>query len=193
VYYNGSALTLGLMAQQSKDADSHKLVTGSAGATYVVGPVRLYSYYIYAKRDAGFEIGASGTSNPLANTSFINNATTALGPQTDPRVDQFFKAGVGYQALPTLRLTLAYACDHAKDVAPGSNGTMTTPYGIADYNLSKRTDIYLEVDDSHISGASVGDTNSPLTTALGVRQVFGTSVSLRTVFWRDLADACNID
>lgn len=182
LYYNGSALTLGLMAQQSKDAESHKLTIGSAGADYVVGPVKFYSYYIYARRDAGFQIGTSGTSDPLANTSLMNNVTTALGPQTDARTDQYFKVGVGYQAMASLRLTLAYAYDHAKNVAPGENGTMMTLYGIADYVLSKRTDIYLEVDDSHISGASVGDPNSPLATAPGVRQVFGTSVSLRTRF-----------
>jgi len=182
LYYTASALNVGVMAQQSKDAASHKLVIGSAGATYVAGPVKFYGYYIYAKRDAGFQIGAAGSSAPLANTSFINNVTTARGPQTDARIDQFFKAGVGYQVTPAFRLTMAYAYDHAKDVAPGANGTMMTLYGIADYSLSKRTDIYLEVDDSRIAGASVGDPNSPLATGAGVRQVFGTSLSLRTVF-----------
>lgn len=182
LYYNFSAGKVGVMGQQSTDAESHKLVVGSAGVNYGVGPLKFYGYYIYAKRDAGFAAGGAGTATPLANASFMSNAMTASGPQTSDRVDQFFKLGVTYQMLPELHFVVAYAYDHAKNVAPSKNGTMMTLYGIADYSISKRTDVYLEVDDSHISGASANDPNSPLGLAPGVRQAMGASLSLRTLF-----------
>jgi predicted porin len=182
LYYSFSSAKIGVLGQESKDAASHKLIIGSAGANYAPGALKFSAYYIYAKRDAGFQIGAVGTALPLANTSILNNAVTAFGPQTAARTDQFFKVGATYQMRPDVHFMLAYAYDHATNVAPSANGTMKTLYGIADYNLSKRTDIYLEVDDSRLSGASVNDPNSPLSTAPGVRQVFGASLSLRTLF-----------
>ncbi|ABE36262.1 gram-negative porin family protein [Paraburkholderia xenovorans LB400] len=182
LYYGFGGGKLGIFGQQSKDAASHKLVVGQAGANYGFGKTSLYAYYIYTKRDAGFAIGAAGTSAALANTNIMNNATTAYGAQTVNRIDQFIRLGAAYQPLPDWRFTISYAYDHARNVAPGRNGQLQTLYGIADYILSKHTDLYLEVDDSRISGASVNDPNSPLGTAPGVRQVLGASLSLRTTF-----------
>jgi predicted porin len=57
-----------------------------------------------------------------------------------------------------------------------------TVYGMADYLFTKRTDVYLEVDENRAYGASVDDPNSPFGTEPGVRQVLGASLSLRTLF-----------
>jgi predicted porin len=173
---------IGIFGQESKDGTGHKLVVGSAGATYSFGPTTLYSYYIYARRDAGFQVGTSGTSDPLANTNIMNNANTAYGPQTDPRTDQFIRIGANYSLSPFWKFTLAAAYDHAQNVAPGQNGQLMTVYGMADYLFTKRTDVYLEVDENRAYGASVDDPNSPFGTEPGVRQVLGASLSLRTLF-----------
>jgi len=78
-------------------------------------------------------------------------------------------------------LTTSYAYDFAKNASDGQNGTIQTFYGIVDYLLSKRTDVYFEVDHSHLTGASVTDINGPLTFD-GERNNLGASISLRTVF-----------
>ncbi|WP_144113886.1 porin [Paraburkholderia sp. BCC1886] len=182
LFYNFNGGKAGIFAQESKDAESHKLVVGQAGATYGFSRVSLFAYYIYAKRDAGFQVGAAGTSEALANTNIMNNVTTAYGPQTDDRTDQFIRLGASYSPSPVWKFTVSYAYDHAKNVAPGRNGELMTLYGIADYILSKRTDVYVELDESRVSGASATDPNSPLGTTFGVRQLFGASLSLRTTF-----------
>ena len=173
--YNFNGGKVGVAGSQSKDGG------GSLGGTYAWGPLGLYLYGIDARRDAGFSVGATNTSAPLANTNIISNVTTVSGAQTSARNDVFVRVGATYQLAPQWRFIASYAYDHANNVAPGRSGTTQTVYGIADYILSKRTDVYVEVDHSHLSGASVDDPNGPLTFA-GKANNFGASVSLRTLF-----------
>ncbi|PXW23878.1 porin [Paraburkholderia caballeronis] len=179
--YNFNGGKVGVAGAESKDGGGHKLVVGSLGGTYAWGPLGLYLYGIDARRDAGFSVGATNTSAPLANTNIISNVTTVSGAQTSARNDVFVRVGATYQLAPQWRFIASYAYDHANNVAPGRSGTTQTVYGIADYILSKRTDVYVEVDHSHLSGASVDDPNGPLTFA-GKANNFGASVSLRTLF-----------
>ena len=172
--YNFNGGKVGVAGSQSKDGGGHKLVVGSLGGTYAWGPLGLYLYGIDARRDAGFSVGATNTSAPLANTNIISNVTTVSGAQTSARNDVFVRVGATYQLAPQWRFIASYAYDHANNVAPGRSGTTQTVYGIADYILSKRTDVYVEVDHSHLSGASVDDPNGPLTFA-GKANNFGAS------------------
>ncbi|MBB2929252.1 porin [Paraburkholderia silvatlantica] len=179
--YNFTGGKAGIAGAQSKDGAGHKLLVGSAGGTYAWGPVGLYLYTIDARRDAGFSVAASGTTGPLANTNIISNVTTAAGPQTSARNDLFVRVGTSWQPTTQWRFIASYAYDHANNVSPGKTGSIQTVYGIADYILSKRTDVYLEVDHSHLSGASVKDPNGPLALG-GEANQFGASLSLRTLF-----------
>ncbi|RDU98097.1 porin [Trinickia dinghuensis] len=179
--YNFSGGKVGIAGAESKDGGGHKLLIGSAGGTYAWGPVGLYLYGIDARRDAGFNVAGTNTGGPLSNTNIISNATTQFGTQTAARDDVFVRVGATYQPAAQWRFIASYAYDHANNVAPGRNGTIQGVYGIADYILSKRTDIYVEVDHSHLAGASVNDPNGPLTFA-GSANNFGASVSLRQVF-----------
>lgn len=179
--YNFTGGKVGIAGAQSKDGGGHKLLVGSVGGTYAWGPVGLYLYAIDARRDAGFTVAASGTTGALANTNIISNVTTAAGTQTSARDDVFVRVGASYQPVAQWRFIASYAYNHANNVSPGRNGTIQTVYGIADYILSKRTDVYLEADHSHLSGASIHDPNGPLTLG-GEANSFGVSLSLRTVF-----------
>ncbi|NIF54100.1 porin [Burkholderia sp. Ax-1724] len=179
--YNFAGGKVGISGAESKDGAGHKLTVGSAGGTYAWGSVGLYLYGIDARRDAGFSVAASNSGGPLANTNIISNATTLSGPQTSARDDVFVRVGATWKAAPQWRFIASYAYDHANNVALGQNGTIQTVYGIVDYLLSPRTDVYLEVDRSHLSGASVNDPNGPLAFG-GEANNFGASLSLRTVF-----------
>lgn len=179
--YNLSGGKIGVAGAESKDGTGHKLVVGSLGGTYAWGPLGLYLYGIDARRDAGFSVAANSSGGPLANTNVISNVTTLYGAQTSARDDVFVRVGATYQLAPQWRFIASYAYDHANNVAPGRNGTIQTVYGIADYVISKRTDVYVEVDHSHLSGASLNDPNGPLMFA-GKANNFGASVSLRTLF-----------
>jgi len=172
---------IGIAGAESKDGNNHRLIVGSVGGKYAWGPVGLYVYGIDARRDAGFTVAATNSGGPLSNTNIISNATTQFGPQTAARTDVFVRTGVTYQTAPQWRFIASYAYDHANNVAPGKNGTTQTVYAIADYILSKRTDIYAEFDYSHLTGASVNDPNAPLSFA-GATNGYGASLSLRTLF-----------
>ncbi|WP_233272769.1 porin [Paraburkholderia acidisoli] len=126
-------------------------------------------------------MAATNSGGPLSNTNIVSNATTAFGTQSSARDDVFVRVGASYQLAPQWRFIASYAYDHANNVAPGRNGTIQTVYEIADYILSQRTDVYVEVDHSHLSGASLSDPNGPLTSA-GKANNFGASLSLRTMF-----------
>jgi predicted porin len=179
--YNFTGGKAGLAAGESKDANNHRLLMGSLGGTYQYGPVGFYLYGIDARRDAGFTVATTNSGGPLANTNLVSNATTLAGMQTAARNDVFLRVGASYQPAAQWKFIASYAYDHANNVAPGKNGTIQTVYGIADYLLSKRTDIYLEIDRSHLSGASVTDPNGPLTFA-GKSNNFGAGLNLRTLF-----------
>ncbi|WP_321854187.1 porin [Paraburkholderia tropica] len=184
VLYQTGSLKTGVMGQKSVDAKGHSLYVGSVGGKYKFGATALNAYYIQARRDAGFSISSSNSGLPLANTSLIGNANTiaGTGTQTQARTDHLLALSGQYYATPTLALTLAGMYDWASNVAPDKSGKIGTIYGLVDYFLSKRTDVYLEMDYSHLYGASVTDPNSPIGTFGGKSGSFGAMVAMRTKF-----------
>uniref|UniRef100_UPI002AB7511C porin n=1 Tax=Paraburkholderia tropica TaxID=92647 RepID=UPI002AB7511C len=182
--WNGGPFTVGLLGQQSKDAKSRDLNVGAVGGKYTFGKATIDSYFIYTHRDAGFTISANNSGLPLANTSITSNANTAAGTgtQTSARTDRVFLLGGTYLATPSLALTLAGLYDWTANVAPGKSGRTGSVYAIADYLLSKRSDVYVEADYAHLSGASVTDPNSPIGTFAGKNSSVGAMVGLRTRF-----------
>ena len=179
--YNFNGGKVGIAGAESKDAEGHKLLVGSLGGTYSYGPLGAYLYGIDARRDAGFTVAAANSGGSLANTNMVSNATTLAGIQTSARTDTFVRVGLTYQPAVQWRFIASYAYDHANNVTPGSNGTTQSVYGIADYILSKRSDVYLEVDHSHLAGASVNDPNGPLNFGRQCNNT-GASLSFRTLF-----------
>ncbi|MNT56496.1 hypothetical protein D3C72_1937990 [compost metagenome] len=135
-------------------------------ASYAVGP---------AKVMAGFRWGR----NTAANDSTILR-------------DNLYWIGANYQATSDLSLTLAYYYDDVKNLnlaANGATNNIANPWQVlfvADYSLSKRTDIYLSTayaknaglnfDTSAISFANGyfpgAGKSSMVGAALGVRHKF---------------------
>ena len=50
----------------------------------------------------------------------------------------------------------------------GNSGSVGTVYGVLDYNLSKRTDVYVELDNTKLSDGEING-NSPLATSAATR------------------------
>jgi len=183
IYSNGG-LKVGFLGQQSKDAKGNTLLGASLGGAYTFGNALFDTYYIQAHRDAGFTVSANNSGLPLANTSLISNVNTAAGSgtQTAARTDHLLLVGGTYLATPFIKLTLGALYDWTTNVAPGKNGETGSVYAMADYLLSKRTDVYLETDYSHLSGAAVTDPNSPIGTFAGKSSSVGLMAGLRTRF-----------
>lgn len=184
VNYAWGGWLIGGAGQQSRDANGNDLTLWTAGAKYNFGDWTLHGYYVDSRRDAGFVVGAGGTSTPLANTSIGNNANTALGAntQTSQRHDRLGVLGVTYQPTPAWRFVLTYMRDNVAGVSRESSGLVQTGYLVAMYSLSKRTDVYVEADRSRLSGASVSDPNSPLGPFGGASTRTGVGLGMRTRF-----------
>ncbi len=153
--YTQGPLSFGGVVQQSTDANDAKMKLAGLGGSFVAGPATLYLQYFEAKRDAGFQKGGSGLGQPLSNTSMTSNAGN-----TQQRKDGVWTVGALYQATPALGFTVGYMYDKIKDVNSfGDNGRISTAYAIADYNLSKRTDVYAAIDRTTLGGAEINDLN----------------------------------
>ena len=92
---------------------------------------------------------------------------------------QLFKLGVGYQATPQLNVGLHYFHGKQTGSATGlSNGKANFVVAVADYAFSKRTDAYVGIDNTRLSG----DDNVYLDAASKARSRTGFTIGLRHRF-----------
>jgi predicted porin len=175
--YGEGPFSVGGVLQQSKDANSNNLKVMGLGGSFVTGPATLFLSYLNAKRDPGFGASANLTGGPLANTSLLANTNTRL-----QRTDNVWTTGVGFQATPAWNFTLGYMHDAVKnDSDLGNSGGVSTVYAVADYSLSKRTDVYFEADGSRLKGGEIASADV-LSIPGGNSERNGVSAGLRVRF-----------
>jgi outer membrane protein OmpU len=135
--------------------------TFQTGGSLQLGPARLYLSYA--------DLGVSAVSD------------------TAPKRRDHIPGG-GIVWLPTLSLqfTAAFYDDIASHLgnAPSASGHKVTTYAVAQYFLSKQTEVYAEVDYNGFSGAYRFDPSNiaALGIASGTRSTTGVSVGLMTRF-----------
>lgn len=155
--YVDGPLRVGGFYQQSEDANSKQQKVAGLGSTYLVGPATLYLQYFSTTRDPGFVKAGSLSGGALANTSLLSNAGNPL-----QRKDGLLTAGVSFNRAHDKgwTYTLVYMHDAVSDelsangLSDGS-GAVTTVYGIAEYNFSKRTEVYFDIDHTNLSGNEI--------------------------------------
>ncbi|UEP25812.1 porin [Burkholderia ambifaria] len=118
--------------------------------------------------------------------SYAALAVKAAKAGAPTRRDDIPSLGVVVQATPFVQLTAAGFYDIARNLGnvSGAGGHKLTTYAAAEYFLSKRTELYVEVDRNGVTGAYMRD---PATlAALGLRRgasaTTGVSVGLMTRF-----------
>lgn len=148
--YNDGPLGLAGAYQQSTDANSNKLSAANADITYKIGAATVYGNYYNVKTDAGFAKAGSLSGGPLANTSMF------LGSIPNPanRTDDLWVLGLSYNVTPAVTLTVAYMDDQIKQNIVG-DGSMKSAYALLEYHLSTRTEVYVNLDNSRVSGQAV--------------------------------------
>ncbi|KUZ70375.1 porin [Burkholderia ubonensis] len=118
--------------------------------------------------------------------SYASLAVTARKAGAPTRRDDIPSLGVVVQATPFLQITAAGYYDRARDLGnvPGAGGHKLTTYAIAEYFLSKRTEIYAEVDRNGVTGAYMRDpaTLAALSLRPGASATTGVSLGLMTRF-----------
>lgn len=183
--YTEGPISVGAFEQHSTDANSNKANVAGIGASYIWDATTFYLNYINSRRDAGFASAASNSGGPLANTSMLRNANNTLR-----RSDNVVTAGLVYNATPAMSYTLGYMTDFVKnETSLGNSGRIGTAYAVADYRFSKRTDVYLSLDHTRVSGGEI-DNGASTNTLLqfsgsglgGAKSRTGVGIGLRTLF-----------
>ncbi|MGS0891983.1 porin [Burkholderia stagnalis] len=118
--------------------------------------------------------------------SYASLNVTANKAGAPSRRDDIPSFGVVVQPVPSVQLSAAAFYDRARDLgnASGADGSKLTTYAIAEYFLSKRTELYVEVDRNGMTGAYMRDpaTLSALALRRGASATTGVSVGLMTQF-----------
>lgn len=153
--------------QSSIDVHSKEAKTFLLGATYGNSGGKLYLGYIDSRRDAGFAAGANLSGTPLANTSLMPafNALTVSGIKgtvAASRQDKMLIVGANRAVASSLNVIVGFLHDSISGapqapVSQGITGARTTSYGVLQYLMSKRTDLYLEVDYNKFKDANAGN------------------------------------
>lgn len=145
-----------------------------AALTYASGPFGVTAVYDQwnpadSIGNAGKVKKAAGAANytvgPVKFTAGYRWGDAKSGTGISFQRDDFYWAGVNYQATAALALTLAYYYDNIKSLRPVFTAPATNPANpwqvsfLADYSFSKRTDVYLSaafVKNSGINFDSAG-------------------------------------
>lgn len=160
--------SVGAVYQETRDqADQAQRMWGAA-ARYAAGSAKLFAGYLGGKDATGFIDGA------------LNDAsrTVSYGSYTaNPRKDSTFYAGATYQATAALALTGAFYYDDIRNVngIGGNRGKRYAGVLLAEYALSRRTQLYGTVDHNVVSGGAA--TELP-----GRGNQTGASVGIRHIF-----------
>ncbi|WP_183292337.1 porin [Cupriavidus alkaliphilus] len=175
--YGGSLMYLGsngIGASIAADVWRPAAVTGQPGTMTKLGAAALY-------RTGPFKF----TLGYRYNKGEFSNRNTLLR-------DDYWWAGVNYQATPALGLSLAYYYADVKAARANATGPEANPANmqqvtfIADYNFSKRTDVYLSVGYAHNGGLSFDSSATAFAfrypTMAGQQNMVGVTVGIRQIF-----------
>lgn len=168
-----SSYVLGLLSfggtyQEMRDLSNNVQRMWGAAARYAAGPVGIYVGYMGGHDGTGI---VDGALNDPSRTIAAGSAAA------NPRKDTTFYTGLTYQATPQLALTGAFYFNDAKNMngLAGNSGTRYTGALLAEYSLSKRTQVYGTVDYNHVSGGAIvelpGKSNQT-GVAVGIRHIF---------------------
>ena len=167
--YTTGPISIMAGVQQNSDNSNNKQTVYNANLVYAFSSAKVYVGYLRSQDDTGF-VDSVLAQQPYPTTTSLKNTN---------RIDDGPFAGVSWQALPTLTLTGAFYYDHMRN-ATAADGTLGSGnryaiVGVAEYALSKRTEIYGTVDFNKVNGAATVELpgrSNQTGIAIGVRNIF---------------------
>jgi predicted porin len=168
--YSFGALSIAAGVQQNSDNSNNKQTIYNANAVYAFSTTKIYVGYLHSKDDTGF------VDSTLSQRGLTLGVDILKG---SGRKDDGPFAGVTWQATPALLLTGAFYYDHMKNAAIGGgatgSGNRYTGVAVAEYALSKRTEVYGTVDFNKVTGAATVElpgTSNQTGVSVGIRNIF---------------------
>ncbi|WP_035881214.1 porin [Cupriavidus metallidurans] len=176
--YNYGPFGIGGVYQEIRDANGNKQQMWGAAGKYSIGPAKLFLGYIGGRDHTGQMDNI--LNNAAVITTNANSVPSPLGTaaaNANPRKDTLGYIGATYQATPALALTGAFYADYVenKNGIADNNGRRYTAALIAEYSLSKRTQVYGAADFNKVSGATTTELpgrNNQTSFGAGVRHIF---------------------
>lgn len=171
--YTTGTIAVGGSMLQTRDNSNNRMTVYNLNATYTLGAAKLFAGYFHSTDNTGF------VDNILY--SLGNGTATFTPPKGANRKDNAFFTGATYQVTPALELTAAGYYDHSQNAATDLKGTefgsgrRYTIVGLAEYALSKRTQVYATVDYNHALDAAAFDfpgKSNQTEVGIGMRHIF---------------------
>lgn len=166
--YDAGPLSIGVTYQEMRDLDNQVQRMWGAGAHYTVGLAKIFLGYLGGRDGIGF----------IDSQLNAANRTVAHGSYSDaPRKDSTLFTGVAYQATPRLTFTGAFYYSSANNINGFSDnrGKRYATVLLAEYSLSRRTQVYGTVDFNRVTGGA-------WTELPGKSNQTGAGVGLRHIF-----------
>ena len=155
--------------QQSSDNSNNKQTVYNADIVYALSKTKIYVGYLHSRDNTGL-VDVLLAEQPIADM----NQSKRTG-----RIDDGPFAGVAWQVSGPLLLTGAFYYDHMRNAATADaslgSGTRYTAVALAEYALSKRTEVYGTVDFNRVNGAATVELpgrSNQTGFALGLRNFF---------------------
>lgn len=170
--YALGGLLLGVGYQQNSDASNNKYRVVHLAALYAFDAYKVSGGWLHGQDNTGIvDIYMGAAGSPAVTWSPKTNGN---------RIDDGFYLGGSWQATAPLLLTVAGYYDKSRNAlnADGTSRGRGTRYSgtlLAEYSLSKRTEVYGTIDYIHGSGAGNADfpgRNNQTGVAVGIRNVF---------------------
>ncbi len=176
--YSASGLTIAGGMQNYEFGSGKKVKATTFGGSYRTGPWYMNAGYAVNKADNGLSatdmavLGSMWTGS--SNGGFGGAAFLAANKRT------MWTVGAGYQLTPQLNLGAHYWKAEQTGVTAGAKADAKFLSVMADYAFSKRTDAYVGLDNTSLSGnVSLNGANGA---ANGAKKRNGTMVGLRHRF-----------
>ncbi|MGZ2747223.1 porin [Burkholderia stagnalis] len=166
--YDAGPLSFGGTYQELRDMSSNVQRMWGAAARYAIGPTTLFAGYMGGRDGMGFvDQSLNDPSRTVQTGSYAQN----------PRRDMTLYTGAVYQMMPALTITGAFYYDAMKNVngIANNSGRRYTGVLLAEYALSKRTQVYGTVDYNHVTGGAVTELpgkSNQTGVGVGIRQMF---------------------
>jgi predicted porin len=169
--YDFGPAGIGFLYQEVRDATGNRQQMWSVGTKYAIGNAKLLAGYIGGKDRTG------AIDNNYMNASSRGITVSTAAAIANPREDRIGYAGVTYRATPALALTGAFYFDSIdnKNGIANNSGKRYTAVVVAEYSLSKRTQLYGTVDFNKVSGGAATELpgkSNQLGVASGIRHIF---------------------
>jgi predicted porin len=168
--YVTGPLSVAAGMQQNSDNSNRKQTVYHANIVYAFSTVKVYGGYLRSKDDTGFvnmALWQQGTTPAIATFKGTG------------RIDDGPFAGVSWQVSAPLTLTGAFYYDRMRNATNASgqlaNGNRYAIVALAEYALSKRTEVYGTVDFNKVNGAATVELpgrSNQTGVALGLRTIF---------------------